>query len=354
MDYIPKARNELNNVNRKARKGKKKSEKPLPVLVKNGPNAGIGPNANNIQPQAGSLDREASAASNMGGIVRSNSIGNSGGIIRSNSIGSKSCGGGNMNFNHNHHAAIMKPQLRVRTSSFSSTGSSPPSSAGTPPLTPGKKSTFEFFADTEQAAAGNIFKRRADFAAFSILPRYQQNPYHIKMEDEGPHGNDEIRCFVLSNLSTHQITSVNCVVCSGELPVYDKYPLIDGTFFLSPERYNTDLQVLSDHRLQYLNAICMRCLEGHRDIRCGACRTPWNGRTLVLGTMYTYDIFAASPCCAYRLTCKNCRRQILDMGCAQFYSAYSRSSECPHCHAADFHFIKPFFETFTLKQPIRK
>ena len=143
-----------------------------------------------------------------------------------------------------------RPQLRVRTSSFSSTGSSPPSSAGTPPLTPGgglpTRNHFEFFADPEQAAAGNIFSRRKDLTVFNALPRHQQNSYHIKMEDEGPHGNDEIRCFLLTNLSTHQVTAVDCVVCQSRLTVYDKYPLIDGTFFLSPQRYNTDMQVCND------------------------------------------------------------------------------------------------------------
>lgn len=155
----------------------------------------------------------------------------------------------------NGASSSMRPQLRVRTNSISSTGSScsPPSSAGTPPQTPGSggsgssgngtKKKFDFFTNTEQAAAGNIFKRRTDYSVFGQLPRHQQNPYHIKMEDEGPHGNDETRCFVLTNLSTHGVTSVNCVVCNSHLPVFDKYPLIDGTFFLSPQRYNMDLQV---------------------------------------------------------------------------------------------------------------
>lgn len=255
-------------------------------------------------------------------------------------------------------AAGVRPQLRVRTSSFSSTGSSPPSSAGTPPLTPGgasKKSKFEFFADADQAAAGNIFRRRADFTAFNVLPRHQQNPYHIKMEDEGPYGNDEIRCFVLSNLSTHQVTKVNCVSCNIDLPVFDRYPLIDGTFFLSPQRYNTDLQVLSESKLLYLNACCMRCLEGSRNIRCQACRKPWTGRTLVLGTMYAYDIFASQPCCAFRTSCKNCKRPMLDPDCGfNFYSEYSRQFDCPHCRARDYHFIKPLNEAFYIKQPICK
>ena len=66
---------------------------------------------------------------------------------------------------------------------MSSTGSSssPPSSAGTTPCTPSghfmpqtKKNKFEFFADAEQAAAGNIFRHRTDLAAFGTLPRHLQ------------------------------------------------------------------------------------------------------------------------------------------------------------------------------------
>jgi len=87
-----------------------------------------------------------------------------------------------------------------------------------------------------------------------------QNPYHIKTEDDGPHGNDETRCFLLTSLSAQKVTSVTCVLCESKLYVYDKYPLIDGSFFLSPLRYNSDLQVVFEHRLLHLNAVCMRCV----------------------------------------------------------------------------------------------
>lgn len=262
-----------------------------------------------------------------------------------------------------------RPQLRVRTSSFGSTGSmSPPSSAGTPPLTPNgstsssgsggmnKKSKFDFFTTTKQAAAGNIFKRRTDYSVFNCLPRHQQNPYHIKMEDEGPHGNDETRCFVLTNLSTHQVTEVGCVVCSQSLPIYDKYPLIDGSFFLSPQRYNTDLQVLSDSKMLYLNAVCMKCLEAPMShLRCLACKQPWYGSAFMIGSMYSYDVFAALPCCAQRLRCKNCSHAVMDPSCGfNFFSEYSKPIQCPHCRAEDYHFIKPLEEVFTYKGPIRK
>ena len=107
--------------------------------------------------------------------------------------------------------------LRVRTSSLCSTGSSPPSSEGTPPITPGLTAPgtlnaaasrfsaqsasaagggggsgnnvgglnhkFDFFADPVQAAAGNIFNQRMDMDVFKSLPRPKRNTYHIKVSD---------------------------------------------------------------------------------------------------------------------------------------------------------------------------
>lgn len=55
--------------------------------------------------------------------------------------------------------------------------------------------------------AGNIFHHRPDLQAFNKLPPQKRNPYHIKMEDEGPYGNDEIRCFVLSALSSKRVST---------------------------------------------------------------------------------------------------------------------------------------------------
>ena len=33
------------------------------------------------------------------------------------------------------------------------------------------------------------------------------------MEDEGSYGNDDIRCFILSNLATARMANAHCVVC---------------------------------------------------------------------------------------------------------------------------------------------
>lgn len=172
--------------------------------------------------------------------------------------------------------------------------------------------------------------------------------------EEDSQGNDETRSFVLTHLSSYKVSALNCVLCKTVLPVFDRYPMIDGTFFLSPQAYGENVvQVISDGRLQFINAVCVGCLEGGSDIRCAACKKKWDGSTLLLGTMYSYDIFAAMPCCQKRLTCKHCRRAVVDVNTGlSFYSEYSRMITCPYCKAYDYHFIRPMSDTFVVKQPI--
>ncbi|CAB0034991.1 unnamed protein product, partial [Trichogramma brassicae] len=125
-----------------------------------------------------------------------------------------------------------------------------------------------------------------------------------QMEDEGNHGNDDTRCFILSTLAALQWSRVSCVLCRGAMLVFDRYPLVDGTFFLSPRQHSTACaQVKVEGRTQFLSAVCMSCLEGSggSPVRCRSCTQPWDGSSLVLGTMYSYDIFAAMPCCTERL-----------------------------------------------------
>ena len=64
------------------------------------------------------------------------------------------------------------------------------------------------------------------------------------------------------------------------------------------------VQVKAEGRLCFLSAVCMGCLEGWNcrlQCRNGQCSKLWDGSQLILGTMYSYDIFAAVPCCADRL-----------------------------------------------------
>lgn len=62
----------------------------------------------------------------------------------------------------------------------------------------------------------------------------------FQMEDEGNHGNDETRLFILSSLAQHHKSRINCVLCEDSMLVFDRYPLVDGTFFLSPKRHTPD------------------------------------------------------------------------------------------------------------------
>lgn len=75
-------------------------------------------------------------------------------------------------------------------------------------------------------------------------------------------------------------------------------------FSLTSFRFFYSFQVKLEGRTQFLSAVCMTCLEGWgagRRLRCLYCATPWDGSSLVIGTMYSYDIFAAMPCCTERL-----------------------------------------------------
>uniref|UniRef100_A0A4D5R8V5 Headcase protein n=1 Tax=Scolopendra viridis TaxID=118503 RepID=A0A4D5R8V5_SCOVI len=243
-----------------------------------------------------------------------------------------------------------RPVLRIRTNSMSSTGSSPPnsSSAESPssPTNSGsgsrRRSKFEFFSD-RQSGGSSIFNRRLDYSSFNTLPRHKINSYHIKMEDDGNHGNDDTRCFILSNLAACRSPKTSCILCHNTMLIFDRYPLVDGTFFLSPRQHSKScIPVKLDGRQQYLNAVCMGCLEGWTSVlRCRYCHQQWNGSSLILGTMYSYDIFAATPCCADRLRCNNCHLPvILPEQRLAFFSDYSHSLPCPHCNLIDFHFVK--------------
>lgn len=116
-------------------------------------------------------------------------------------------------------------------------------------------------------------------------------------------------------------------------------------------------------RTQFLTAVCMACLEGGgaRAIRCRFCLQQWDGSSLVLGTMYSYDVFAAMPCCTERikvsqmrnrwwkktnrlvwLQCNSCLKPVLHpQQRLNFFSDYSHMVPCPHCRTLDTHFVKP-------------
>ena len=82
---------------------------------------------------------------------------------------------------------------------------------------------------------------------FSLFPRlmFKENFFNKifffpQIEDEGKHGNDDTRMFVLSSLAAHKKTHMTCILCKEMMLVYDRYPLVDGTFFLSPVQHSKE------------------------------------------------------------------------------------------------------------------
>ena len=205
------------------------------------------------------------------------------------------------------------------------------------------------------AITGNIFQKRDDWSIISKLPINKQNSIHIRVNDEGPYGNDEIRCFVLSHLSSMKVTNFSCVMCSCNLIVYDRFPLIDGILFVSPFDYDKNKSVPTpmSNKKQYMYAICLDCLnvDQMHSIKCKFCDESWQNIVcfaLQIGTLYKYDVLAAFPCCEYRLSCNSCLKPVVDLETSKskHFSSFSQEFECPHCHEVAYHFIKPLTSIF--------
>ncbi|XP_069961686.1 headcase protein isoform X1 [Bactrocera oleae] len=217
-----------------------------------------------------------------------------------------------------------------------------------------KNKEVELYSERVRLTSGcnGIFSRRLDFSSFNLLPKTRLNSYQVKIEDEGNHGNDETRLFILSSLAQSQMSRVACILCEEPMLVFDRYPLVDGSFFLSPKQHsNGCIEVKYEGRPLFLTCVCMACLDGtstNRVINCRFCGEIWDGSNLVLGTMYSYDIFAAMPCCAERLKCNNCFKLLLHpQQRLNFYSDYSHCVTCPYCATQDTHFVKPLSFCYT-------
>jgi len=237
-------------------------------------------------------------------------------------------------------------------SSHGSPATSPPSDTKMPPRQVNMRDR------SRHDSGGSIFFRRNDYSAFNVLPRQKINSYHIKMEDECSIGNDETRCFILSSYATHKMNKVPCVLCNSQMIIFERYPLIDGTFFISPRQHTSScIQVKAEGRICYLSAICMGCLEGwsaRLQCRNQSCKKVWDGSQLILGTMYSYDIFAAVPCCADRLKCNSCGQLVIHPDRSNFFSDYSQTVSCPQCGVQDFHFVKPLKHSFLTKDDMSR
>ncbi|VDK48220.1 unnamed protein product [Anisakis simplex] len=205
---------------------------------------------------------------------------------------------------------------------------------------------FEVLDSSSVQKTGSIFERRTDMEYFkSALPRYRLNGFHVKMEDDCPQGGDDVRLSVLRVLGSYNRRSMPCVLCAHNLIVYDRYPLLDGTFFLSPVQHSkAALPMKFESKSAYLHAICIACM--HTKWACVRCaRSDWFlGSSLVVGTLYMYDVLSTSLCCPPM--CRSClspmlmtdwQRSSMEKG---NFNLFTEQTRCSACGRQDFHHIR--------------
>jgi len=249
---------------------------------------------------------------------------------------------------------VPSASTRQRQASTNSTGSNPASDGALVPL--GSDPSVG-----HRVVRGNIFQQRTPANTDQLRSRVPHwNGYEVQLADDAQYGKDRLRTHVLVALSAVKLTTMQCVVCSTELDVFQDFPLIDGLFFESPIQYNCGVKVeplsvgglhrapLTDASRFYLNAICLDCLMGKtHEVRCKSCKKAWNGSVFILGHVYLYDVFAAMPCCDARLACKGCNRPACGKaGPPAHFSQFSELVVCGHCGLEDHHYAKPLYDGF--------
>lgn len=196
------------------------------------------------------------------------------------------------------------------------------------------------------------FKKRKDLRVLKLaLSNERFREVAVKFGD-GDEGGREISESVHRTLRRAKTTTMSCVYCKTDCQVYENFPIVDGTLFLTPvARSPQCIRFFEKHTgssgakaERFLGFVCVGCMEGKK-LSCASCHTQWNGSFFQVGTMYSYDILSATPCCESAVTCNKCRQPVVDMnkGEAQhlYFSNFSARTSCPHCGEEDFHFIKP-------------
>ncbi|KAF8368284.1 cri-1 [Pristionchus pacificus] len=167
-----------------------------------------------------------------------------------------------------------------------------------------------FFEDDQVKDNGSIFWKRDNFDSLRrVIPPSKFNGIHIKMEDDCPQGGDDVRLCLLKTLGAHDMRSLPCVACFQPLPIYDKYPLVDGIFFLStlPRQGVPSVHLLFDSRPYYIQVICADCLFSQWRCKYTGDES-FMGRSLILGTLYTFDVISIPQCCTP--LCHDCNSPI--------------------------------------------
>ncbi|CAB3410833.1 unnamed protein product [Caenorhabditis bovis] len=213
-----------------------------------------------------------------------------------------------------------------------------------------------YFEDETVRVNGSVFHKRENYDnLLSIIPKSKFNGIHIKMEDDCPQGGDDVRLCLLKSLGAHNLRCVPCVMCHEKLKVYDKYPMIDGAFYISPvSQYGPKTEISLDGRRYCLQQICVKCLWA--DWSCRICgKDDWfDGRSIVLGTLYYYDIVSAGKCCTPTCSlCKNplnLRESLLTQLNIGNYATINEPMTCQTCGAHKFHLVRDL-ETCQIETP---
>lgn len=195
-----------------------------------------------------------------------------------------------------------------------------------------------------------VFKKRKDLRVLkSVLSSERFREVVMKFGD-GDEGGKEIVESVHKSMRNSNLSSVSCLFCNSESQVYENFPIVDGTLFLSPVKLSKDCVKFEDklngvRTERFMCYVCVGCLEGKpKTLRCSGCRVPWNGSFFQVGTLYSYNILSAIPCCEMKVTCKTCEKAIIDLDKGEastlYFSHFSSKATCPSCQSEDFHYIK--------------
>ena len=208
----------------------------------------------------------------------------------------------------------------------------------------------------QQPCSDTVFKKRKDLRVLkAALSNERFREVAVKFGD-GDEGGKEISESVHRTMRNENSNHVTCLYCKTECQVYENFPIVDGTLFLSPVNRSRDcikfVEKTPNKTERFLGFVCVNCMEGNpKTLCCSSCNRPWKGSFFQVGTMYSYDILSATPCCEKQVSCNNCDKPVIDISNGEattvYFSNFSIRSTCPHCNADDFHFVKPL-SIFTL------
>lgn len=195
------------------------------------------------------------------------------------------------------------------------------------------------------------FKKRKDLRVLKSVLSTERFKKVTMMFGDGDEGGREIIESVHKAMRKSKLSTVSCLFCNIDSQVYENFPIVDGTLFLSPKKLSTDCVPFNDSlngiaNERHMCFICVGCLEGKPSkLECSSCLSLWNGSFFQVGTLYSYNILSAIPCCDRRVQCNNCSKTMINLRNGEastlYFSHFSSKTTCPNCQVEDFHFIKP-------------